>query len=228
MPAAERRALLILVNLTRVASTGSCETASASVVQASPPRSGSTLVYNLIKAICEGCSVHKAHPHPDTWSAPKGAKVVVTVRHPLDSIVSLALTNLSAPPAEPVALRRTLNQLPPHVWSRHAAGYMRVGGAWLLRRTRHWQLPPVAATYDAGRVLVLRYEQALMHGLGRATSELESFLGCRLRPGHAAAIERALSVDAVEAQIGRTFPSGKGHTFFDVDPATKWHANKLF
>lgn len=55
------------------------------IIQFGPPRSGSTLVYNLLKELFPGKTIEKTHVYND-----KDAHLpaVVTYRHPLDSIAS--------------------------------------------------------------------------------------------------------------------------------------------
>ncbi|MFZ5563940.1 MAG: sulfotransferase domain-containing protein [Thermodesulfobacteriota bacterium] len=56
-----------------------------SIIQFSPPRSGSTLVFNILREVLPGRKIEKTHNYNPKFSR---HKVVVTFRHPLDSIAS--------------------------------------------------------------------------------------------------------------------------------------------
>ena len=55
------------------------------IIQYSPPRTGSTLVYNILRELFSHCKIQKTHNYEDKFDA---YPVVVTYRHPLDSIAS--------------------------------------------------------------------------------------------------------------------------------------------
>lgn len=97
---ARRRAALVLVALLVRAARSSAPPACASldsaptIKQASPIRSGSSLVYNLLLGAFPGVTVKKCHHH--NFSRGKGgggrsSPLVVTVRHPLNSLISSLL-----------------------------------------------------------------------------------------------------------------------------------------
>lgn len=66
----------------------------ASILQFSPCRSGSTLVYNLLKEIFPDRKINKVHT---LGSLDEASIIVSTIRHPCESIVSvLKLSNLAA------------------------------------------------------------------------------------------------------------------------------------
>lgn len=55
------------------------------IIQYSPPRTGSTLVYNILREVFPDNKIEKTHNYEDKFSK---YPVVVSYRHPLDSIAS--------------------------------------------------------------------------------------------------------------------------------------------
>lgn len=61
---------------------------SLPVIQFSPPRTGSTLVWNVLKELFPGRKIKKKHSLKSTNLGPFRLPVVCTVRHPLDALAS--------------------------------------------------------------------------------------------------------------------------------------------
>jgi hypothetical protein len=76
------------------------------IIQFSPPRTGSTLVYNLLRELFPLRSVRKTHK---CFVCDPGDKVVVTHRHPLDAIASSILRYNAKP-----SLREFQSQIENH------------------------------------------------------------------------------------------------------------------
>ncbi|MDY6825251.1 MAG: hypothetical protein SWH68_15885 [Thermodesulfobacteriota bacterium] len=66
------------------------------IIQFSPPRSGSTLVYNILRDIFPEKTIRKTHQYAPDFSR---HRIVVTYRHPLDCIAS-SLQRYGKPPSD--------------------------------------------------------------------------------------------------------------------------------
>lgn len=145
------------------------------IVQFSPPRSGSTLVYNVLRESFAERTVLKRHWlkgfYRGRWSR---SPIVSTVRHPLDAVASRIQIDGDTPNAE--SIERNLDAI---------AHYR------LLLRIR-----------DNPRVLILKYE-SFVDDFDYLFTELEQFFGEQITEGTKLAIRERYGLDAVRQKAER-------------------------
>lgn len=123
------------------------------LIQASPPRTGSTLITNVIERMLNQ-TVYKTHRPWKSVSGPpftggSTVGVVATLRHPLDTLISNAVRWLPANQSGEATLRQLLNS-PSFNWTTVVDEYRRYGGESLAHCIRNaTKVPPRLQVYTS-------------------------------------------------------------------------------
>jgi hypothetical protein len=142
------------------------------IIQFSPPRTGSTLVYNLLRESCPEREIRKTHRLPPSFiDGGSRALAVCTIRHPLDSIASRILRFDHEPNGD--AIRRNLHD-----------------------RDRFDRLLDIRGD---PRVLILRYER-FFDDYDYAFDRIEDFLGIGVSKQVRKHLRRKYAIEAVRAK----------------------------
>ncbi len=141
------------------------------VIQFGPPRTGSTLVWNAVRAICPELEVPKRHDLSFLHRSPLcRARFIATVRDPSDIIASMLGVSELTP--TPEAVDSKIEEL---------ARQGMADAIWLRNHSR---------------ALILRYED-FYGDFDRLFTPIEGFLGKRAEASARKDFERRFSIDAV-------------------------------
>ncbi len=143
------------------------------IIQFSPVRSGSTLVYNLLRECFPGKVIDKSHTYSKHYLH---LPIVATVRNPLDCIASLLLVEQSK--LDETNLRWAVNEL------------TRLGGADFARLATH------------RRCLYLRYEE-FFENYDLIFDAFEGFFGISIPVARRAEITSRYNLESAEAIAAR-------------------------
>jgi hypothetical protein len=186
--------------------------------QSSVTRSGSTVIFNILRLMFPRATVKKDHwttisrlerafrASSGTASAAH-SRIITTVRHPLDSLVSEVQTRGHCPTT--ARLRESYDI------------YALYGGRSLVWLTSEQNLSS-SKTQLGDKLLALEYER-FASDVGHAVSTIERFMRCRAPEHTRARIERTLNARAVRASIGKLNFTG----FHEYDPGSHWHGGHI-
>ncbi|MEM8777522.1 MAG: hypothetical protein AAGF26_01355 [Cyanobacteria bacterium P01_G01_bin.49] len=144
---------------------------SGGIAQFSPPRSGSTLIYNVLREVFPEKFVEKGHVYSKINSK---YPIVVTYRHPLDSIAS-SIQRYGLPLTDKVIEEQILE--------------LDSNGVWDVLNLK-----------GKPNVLMLRYED-FSNNFNFIYSELESFFGIEISQEKKELIKDKYKIEAVERMI---------------------------
>ena len=178
-----------------------CEQELAPLQVTSTGRTGSTMMYNMVKGMFPSSRVTKSHD----FAPPPNTMVVVTIRHPLNSIISLALANSWE--SRDLSLRGTLTDTNLQL----SLSQYPKQGKLLQQFSRRYNLS--ASMLQRGSVLVVPYETFNNH-LDRALLRLEMFMHCQVGEQLRHKILDTLEVSTVQTHINETL--GANASFFQV------------
>ena len=145
------------------------------IIQFSPPRTGSTLVYNFLRELFPERKVSKTHklPHRHLDSASR-ADIICTVRHPLDTIASRILRH------DPEFSDESIE---------------RVSG-------RRGEFEFLAEIRNDPRVLILRYER-FVNNFDFAFDGIEGHFGIEITQQSRTRLSQAYSIEAVRSKADK-------------------------
>lgn len=162
-----------IVDLLREGLTGLVLSKMKVIVQLSPPRSGSTLVYNILKELFPSRRVLKVHKYKSRYS---GLPMVVTYRHPLDCIAS-SIQRYGKDPTDSVIQEQV-------------AEFER-NGIWHLLKLKNHQ-----------KVLLLKYED-FFNNLDYIYDSLQRFFGMDISVEKRVMISDKYGIESVEKHISK-------------------------
>ncbi len=138
------------------------------IIQFSPPRSGSTLVYNILREIFPNKNIDKKHSYPEN---DQKFPVVVTYRHPLDSIAS--------------SIQRYELEVNQEILKQQVAEFEE-NGIWDVLKIK-----------DDPNVLMLRYED-FVHDFRVIFNEIETFFNVQISEEKKQVINEKYQIKSVE------------------------------
>lgn len=183
-------------------------------------RTGSTVTENVLRTLFPHASIYRYHPRPGTnMSSEFEGHTICTVRHPLDSFISIHMTR------HPSDFLKTLQNLTNVDW-KHLSDEWRVhGGEAVLNLAIKHQLSTVSWVVP-GRVLLLPYESVSGNpGLSEGIRRIVCFMGCSIDDNSIDAIVAKYNVTAVEDYLEHRFSNSS--SFRAADHHTHFHSHHI-
>jgi hypothetical protein len=169
------------------------------IIQFSPIRSGSTLVFNILRELFPTRNIQKTHAYRKFKSSKDRREfpIVVTYRHPLDCIAS-SIQRYNLLPTDSV-IKQQVNE------------FNRNGGSDILEIKR---------TQVMENILMLRYED-FSGNIDVILSELESFFKISISTSKRKLIHEKYRIESIEKIVQEKI------CFSEYDPVTHWHGNHI-